>query len=114
MRDGGTPVFLLYIGLIRKKILFAIGSNHRTFATDIELFHIGWFLDNMLDTSNRIEGFNAKIKATRKKILLSSEDNAIIVLTNCCESYCKSFDSGLITNCNKLTYEQKEELGFTG
>ena len=95
-RRGNARLSSIY-RINTQNIYLHFGSNHRTFATDIELFHIGWFLDNMLDTSNRIEGFNAKIKATRKKIFLNSEDNSLIVLTNCCESYSKSLDSGLIT-----------------
>ena len=66
-----------------------------------------------LYTSNRIEGFNAKIKrATRKKILLNSEDNAIIVLTNCCISYNKSLGIRQINGYSSLTIEEKEGLGF--
>ena len=42
-------------------------------------------------TSNAIEGFNSKLKRlTRKRILMNSEDNAVITIVSCCADYNKN------------------------
>ena len=65
-----------------------------------------------LYTSNRIEGFNAKLKrTTRKKILLNSESNAIIVITSICQSYNKR-GGNRFPGLGELTDEERSALGF--
>lgn len=62
-------------------------------------------------TSNAIEGFNSKLKrATRQRIILNSEDNAMIVITACCADYNKNAERIVLRHFSEMTDQQKNEL----
>lgn len=62
-------------------------------------------------TSNTIESFNAKLKRlTRKRILLNSEENAIITIASCCAEYNKNAGRITLRHFGDLTEEQKKGI----
>ena len=62
-------------------------------------------------TSNAIEGFNSKLKrATRKRIIMNSEENAMIVITSCCADYNKNSERIVLRHFSEMSDQQKNEL----
>lgn len=60
-------------------------------------------------TSNTIESFNAKLKRlTRRRILMNSEDNAIITIASCCSAYNKNAGKITLRHFFDLTEEEKK------
>ena len=62
-------------------------------------------------TSNAIEGFNSKLKRlTRKRILMNSEDNAVITNVSCCADYNKNAGKIRLRKFNDMSDEEKNSL----
>ncbi|MBQ8141757.1 MAG: hypothetical protein IJ194_01200, partial [Bacilli bacterium] len=62
-------------------------------------------------TSNTIESFNAKLKRlTRKRILMNSEDNAIITIASSCAEYNKNAGKITLRHFSDLTVEERKGL----
>lgn len=62
-------------------------------------------------TSNAIEGFNSKLKRlTRKRILMNSEDNAVITIVSCCADYNKNAGKIRLRKFNDMSDEEKNSL----
>ena len=62
-------------------------------------------------TSNAIEGFNSKLKRlTRKRILMNSEDNAVITIVSCCADYNKNAGKIRLRKFNDMSDEEKNNL----
>ena len=62
-------------------------------------------------TSNAIEGFNSKLKRlTRKRILMNSEDNAVIAIVSCCADYNKNAGKIRLRKFNDMSDEEKNSL----
>ena len=62
-------------------------------------------------TSNAIEGFNSKLKSlTRKRILMNSEDNAVITIVSCCADYNKNAGKIRLRKFNDMSDEEKNSL----
>ena len=62
-------------------------------------------------TSNAIEGFNSKLKRlTRKRILMNSEDNAVITITSCGADYNKNAGKIRLRKFNDMSDEEKNSL----
>lgn len=62
-------------------------------------------------TSNAIEGFNSKLKRlTRKRILMNSEDNAVITIVSCCADYNKNAGKIGLRKFNDMSDEEKNSL----
>lgn len=62
-------------------------------------------------TSNAIEGFNSKLKMlTRKRILMNSEDNAVITIVSCCADYNKNAGKIRRRKFNDMSDEEKNSL----
>ena len=62
-------------------------------------------------TSNAIEGFNSKLKRlTGKRILMNSEDNAVITIVSCCADYNKNAGKIRLRNFNDMSDEEKNSL----
>lgn len=61
--------------------------------------------------SNAIEGFNSKLKRlTRKRILMNSEDNAVITIVSCCADYNKNAGKIRLRKFNDMSDEEKNSL----
>ena len=66
---------------------------------------------NSIYTSNAIEGFNSKLKRlTRKRILMNSEDNAVITIVSCCADYNKNAGKIRLRKFNDMSDEEKNSL----
>ena len=66
---------------------------------------------NEIYTSNAIEGFNSKLKRlTRKRILMNSEDNAVITIVSCCADYNKNAGKIRLRKVNEMSDEEKNSL----
>ena len=64
-------------------------------------------------TSNAIECFNSKPKKeTRKRILMNSEENAILTITACCADYNKNAGKVTLRHFSDLTDEQKQTISL--
>ena len=62
-------------------------------------------------TSNAIEGFNSKLKRlTGKRILMNSEDNAVITIVSCCADYNKNAGKIRLRKFNDMSDEEKNSL----
>lgn len=62
-------------------------------------------------TSDAIEGFNSKLKRlTRKRILMNSEDNAVITIVSCCADYNKNAGKIRLRKFNDMSDEEKNSL----
>ena len=62
-------------------------------------------------TSNAIEGFNSNLKRlTRKRILMNSEDNAVITIVSCCADYNKNAGKIRLRKFNDMSDEEKNSL----
>ena len=62
-------------------------------------------------TSNTIESFNAKLKRlTRKRILLNSEENAIITIASSCAEYNKNAGRITLRHFGDLTEDDKKGI----
>lgn len=62
-------------------------------------------------TSNAIEGFNSKLKRlTRKRILMNSEDNAVITIVSCCADYNKNAGKIRLRKFSDMSDEEKNSL----
>lgn len=62
-------------------------------------------------TSNTIESFNAKLKRlTRKRILMNSEDNAIITIASSCAEYNKNAGKITLRHFSDLTEEERKGI----
>lgn len=62
-------------------------------------------------TSNAIEGFNSKLKRlTRKRILMNSEDNAVITVVSCCVEYNKNAGKLKLRKFNDMSDDEKNSL----
>ena len=62
-------------------------------------------------TSNAIEGFNSKLKRlTGKRILMNSEDNAVIAIVSCCADYNKNAGKIRLRKFNDMSDEEKNSL----
>ena len=62
-------------------------------------------------TSNAIEGFNSKLKRlTRKRILMNSEDNAVVTNVSCCADYNKNAGKIRLRKFNDMSDEEKNSL----
>ena len=62
-------------------------------------------------TSNAIEGFNSKLKRlTGKRILMNSEDNAVITIVSCCADYNKNAGKIGLRKFNDMSDEEKNSL----
>lgn len=62
-------------------------------------------------TSNAIEGFNSKLKRlTRKRILMNSENNAVITIVSCCADYNKNAGKIRLRRFGDMTDEEKNSL----
>lgn len=62
-------------------------------------------------TSNAIEGFNSKLKRlTRKRILLNSEENAVITIVSCCMDYNKNAGKIKLRKFNDMSDDEKNSL----
>ena len=62
-------------------------------------------------TSNAIEGFNSKLKRlTRKRILMNSEDNAVVTIVSCCADYNKNAGKIRLRKFNDMSDEEKNSL----
>lgn len=62
-------------------------------------------------TSNIIESFNSKLKRlTRKRILMNSEDNAVITIASTCASYNKSSGTISFKHFGDLSENEKKGL----
>lgn len=62
-------------------------------------------------TSNAIEGFNSKLKRqTRKRILMNSENNAIITIASCCADYNKNAGRIKLRRFNEMSDDEKNSL----
>ena len=62
-------------------------------------------------TSNAIEGFNSKLKRlTRERILMNSEDNAVITIVSCCADYNKNAGKIRLRKFNDMSDEEKNSL----
>ena len=62
-------------------------------------------------TSNAIEGYNSKLKRlTRKRILMNSEDNAVITIVSCCADYNKNAGKIRLRKFNDMSDEEKNSL----
>lgn len=62
-------------------------------------------------TSNAIEGFNSKLKRlTRKRILMNSEDKAVITIVSCCADYNKNAGKIRLRKFNDMSDEEKNSL----
>ena len=58
-------------------------------------------------TSNAIEGFNSKLKRlTGKRILMNSEDNAVITIVSCCADYNKNAGKIRLRKFNDMSDEE--------
>ena len=86
----------------------------RTLRKQIDLFT---FMDypkllwKSIYTSNAIEGFNSKLKRlTRKRILMNSEDNAVITIVSCCADYNKNAGKIRLRKFNDMSDEEKNSL----
>lgn len=64
-----------------------------------------------IHTSNANEGFNSKLKRlTRKRILMNSEDNAVITNVSCCADYNKNAGKIRLRKFNDMSDEEKNSL----
>lgn len=64
-------------------------------------------------TSNAIECFNSKLKReTRKRILMNSEENAILTITACCADYNKNAGKVTLRHFGDMTDEQKRTISL--
>ena len=62
-------------------------------------------------TSNAIEGFNSKLKRlTGKRILMNSEDNAVITIVSCCADYNKNAGKIRLRKFSDMSDEEKNSL----
>ena len=62
-------------------------------------------------TSNAIEGFNSKLKRlTRKRILMNSEDNAVITIVSCCADYNKNAGKKRLRKFSEMSDDEKNSL----
>ena len=64
-----------------------------------------------INTSNTIESLNAKLKRlTRKRILMNSENNAIITIASSCTEYNKNAGKITLRHFGDLSEEERKEL----
>ena len=64
-------------------------------------------------TSNAIESFNAELQRySNRRILFNNESNQIVVLTGCISDYNQSAKKKKEKYLQKLTEEEKFNLGF--
>lgn len=62
-------------------------------------------------TSNAIEGFNSKLKRlTRKRILMNSENNAVITIVSCCADYNKNAGKIRLREFSEMSDDEKNSL----
>ena len=62
-------------------------------------------------TSNAIEGFNSKLKRlTGQRILMNSEDHAVITIVSCCADYNKNAGKIRLRKFNDMSDEEKNSL----
>ena len=86
----------------------------RKLRKQIDRFTVGDYpklLWKSIYTSNAIEGFNSKLKRlTRKRILMNSEDNAVITIVSCCADYNKNAGKIRLRKFNDMSDEEKNSL----